>query len=67
MERPRVQLPHESAVRPYSGGTDGRGTMRNNLRRLLERLRSATGKLVRPRTSMREGMQEPQRMNGLPA
>jgi len=41
--------------------------MRNNLRRLLERLRSATGKLVRPRTSMREGMQEPQRMNGLPA
>jgi hypothetical protein len=38
--------------------------MRNTLRRLLERLRIATGKTARPQTSPREGLQEPQRMTG---
>jgi hypothetical protein len=34
--------------------------MRTNLKKLLERLRVATGKVVRPRTTTRAGVQEPQ-------
>ena len=36
--------------------------MRKSLRRVLERLRSATNGMFRNRTSVRDGLQVPQRM-----
>ena len=40
--------------------------MRKTLKRVLDRLRSATGGTLRKGTSVRGGIQEPQRMNPLP-
>jgi hypothetical protein len=41
--------------------------MRKSLRRVLERLRAAVGGTLRKGTSVRGGLQEPQRMHVLPA
>ncbi len=41
--------------------------MRKSLRRVLDRLRAATNGTFGKRTSVRGGLQEPQRMNLLPA
>jgi hypothetical protein len=40
--------------------------MRKNLRRLLDRLRAGTSGKARPSTSVRGGLQEPQRMQPVP-
>ena len=40
--------------------------MKKSLRRVLERLRAATGGRFRIRTSVRGGLQEPQRLQALP-
>jgi hypothetical protein len=41
--------------------------MRKSLKRVLDRLRSATGERFRKRTSVRGGLQAPQRMQALSA
>jgi hypothetical protein len=41
--------------------------MRKSLKRLLERLRAATGTRLGKGASIRTGLQEPQRMQPLPA
>ena len=41
--------------------------MRNTLKRVLDRLRGLTGGANRKRTTVRDGLQEPQHMAALPA
>jgi hypothetical protein len=40
--------------------------MKKSLKRLLDRLRTATNETLRKRTATRDGLQEPQQMQALP-
>ena len=64
-QRPRVSAPARARRLLLRGAPRGSDIMRNGLRRVLERLRAA-GKF-RPRTSVRGGLQQPQRSQLIPA
>ena len=64
---PVFWLPHEPAACRFEGVTRGSDIVMKSLKRVLKRLRAAINGRFRQPTSVRGGLQQPQRVQALPA
>lgn len=65
-----VPCPDSRTSLPFAvagGVAKGSDTMRKSLKRVLDLLREKTGAAFREKTAVRGGLQEPQRLQAIPA